>query len=290
LSELRRRHVVKNALLYIVTSWLLLQAADILFPALRIEGWAFPLLLGLLLLFFVPALIFSWVYEMTPTGLKLEKDVEHHSPEMISSGIKINKVIAVLLVIAISVVVFDRLLPETVLPVSARAGEAQQVPEGLTMAPSLADVTPLPAVRSVAVLSFIDLSDGPGSESFGDSIAEQVLNLLAHTDELQVSSRSSAFVYKGRRINARQIGQLLNVANIVEGSVHFFDGQVRVTAELIDTSSDRILWSGTYDRPMLNVLDVQAEIAAEIVCSVKAVLLTDEPRAKVSCSKSLFPS
>jgi TolB-like protein len=282
LSELRRRHVVKNALLYVVTSWLLLQAGDLLFPALQVEAWAFPLLLSLLLLFFVPALIFSWVYEMTPAGLKLEKDVEHDSPEMISSGIKINKVIAVLLVIAIGVVVVDRLVPETVVFDLGRGGAADPARVGLAAVPPVADEMPLPTDRSIAVLSFMDLSNGPGAESLGDGIAEQVLNLLAKKDELQVTSRSSAFAYKGQRANMRQMRQALNVANILEGSVHYFDGHVRITAELIDTKSDRVLWSETYDRSMIDVLVVQQEIAAEIARAVAAALLTGGPQAKVS--------
>lgn len=271
--------------MYVVTSWLLLQAADVIFPVLRAEEWAFPLLLGLLVLFFVPALIFSWVYEMTPSGLKLEKDVEHDSLEMISSGLKINKVVAVLLVIAISTVALDRLLPETAALDNGREGGADHILDSLAKSPSGTDGPPRPADRTIAVLSFINVSDGPGAESFGDSIAEQILNLLVHVDELRVTSRSSAFAFKDLKVSTQQIGQSLNVAYVLEGSVHFFDGQIRITAELIDTSSDQIVWSEVYDRPLVNVLVVQQEIGVEIVCAVKAVLLTSEPLAKVSCSK-----
>ena len=283
LSELRRRHVVKTALLYLATSWLLLQTADLLFPALRIEHWAFPLLLGLLLLFFVPALIFSWVYEMTPAGLKLEKDVDHSSVEMITSGIKINKVIAVLLVIAIGTVAVDRLVPETVARANGGADGADQSLDSLANGPTVTVGPPLPTDLSIAVLSFINVSDGPGAESFGDSIAEQVMNLLADIKDLRVTSRSSAFAYRDEELNARQMGQALNVANILEGSFHYFDDQVRITAELIDTRSDRILWSAAYDRPLANVLVVQDEIAAKIVDAVKETLLTGSLLAEVTC-------
>ena len=271
--------------MYVVTSWLLLQAADVIFPVLRAEDWAFPLLLGLLVLFFVPALIFSWVYEMTPSGLKLEKDVEHDSLEMISSGIKINKVIAVLLVIAISAVALDRFVPETAALDNGREGRANHILDSLAKPPSGADGPPRPADRSIAVLSFINVSDGPGAESFGDSIAEQILNLLVQIDELRVTSRSSAFALKDQKVSARQMGLSLNAAYVLEGSVHYFDGQIRITAELIDTSSDRILWSEVLNRPLVDILVVQEEIAAEIVCGVKATLLTGGPLAIVSCSK-----
>jgi hypothetical protein len=130
MSELRRRNVVKNALLYLATSWLLLQTAELLFPALRIETWAFPMLIGLLTLFFFPALIFSWVYELTADGLKLEKEIdksaqgEDGSQDKIASGIKIDRVIVVLLIVAIAAVAFDRLVPETMAVNLGDEGEA----------------------------------------------------------------------------------------------------------------------------------------------------------------------
>ena len=283
MSELRRRHVVKNALLYLATSWLLLQTADILFPFLRVEVWALPLLIGLLTLFFVPAMIFSWVYEMTPEGLKLEKQVEHDSPQMIASGIKIQKVVIVLLVLTIVIVVLDRLVPETSAIDIGSEGGAGKNSDGVASAQSVTEGPPVPADRSIAILSFINVSYEPVNESFGDSISEQVLNLLARTHELQVTSRTSAFTYKDKNLTTRQLGQALNVANLLEGSVHYFDDQVRITTQLINTSSDRILWSETYDKPLLSVLVVQDQIAAEIVAAIKATLLTDGLLHELTC-------
>lgn len=279
MSELRRRHVVKNALLYLATSWLLLQTADVLFPALRIESWAFPLLIGLLTLFFVPALIFSWIYEMTPEGLNLEKNVEEHgSQEKTTSGIKIDKVVAVLLVIAIAAVVVDRLVPESVAPsLGLKAAADRKPPDGPAPAQSVAEV------GSIAVLSFINVGDEPGAESFGDGISEQVLTLLAHTHELKVTSRSSSFALTGQNLNTHQLGDALDVANLVEGSVHYFDGQIRITAQLVDTACDRILWSETYDSPLINELIVQGHIAAEIAAAVKTTLLAGGLVSEVTC-------
>ena len=108
-EELKRRNVVKVAVLYLIASWLLLQVTDVLSSLLSVPEWAGSLVVMLLILGFFPTLIFSWVYEMTPEGLKREKDVDHDSAEMIASGIKINKVIAVLLALAIVVVGLDRL-------------------------------------------------------------------------------------------------------------------------------------------------------------------------------------
>jgi TolB-like protein len=229
------------------------------------------------MLFFVPALIFSWVYEMTSEGLRPEREVEYNSPEMINSGLKINKVVAVLLVIAIATVAADRLLPESSAIVDGSEGAADKELNCLVSVQSMTEGEPVPADRSIAVLSFMNFSDEPGAESFGDSISEQVLIHLAHTKDLQVTSRSSAFAFKDQNLNTGQLRQALNVANLVEGSVHYSEGQIRITAQLIDTSSDRILWSETYDRPLVNVLILQGQIAAEIVKAVKTVLHTGEP-------------
>lgn len=291
MSELRRRNVVKNALLYLATSWLLLQTAEVLFPALRIETWAFPLLIGLLTLFFLPALIFSWVYELTPEGLKLEKEIdksaqdEDGSQDKIASGIKIDRVIVVLLMVAISAVAFDRLVPETMAVNLGDEGEAGgKSRDGLISAQSVHEGAPVPEDGSIAVLSFTTFGDEPGTESYGDSVSEQVLNLLAHTQDLKVRSRSSSFVFRGQNLSTLQLGQALDVANLVEGSVHYFDGQIRITAQLVDTASDRILWSETYDRPLANLLHVQSQIAAEIAAAVKKTLLTGA-QASLSCKQ-----
>lgn len=274
-QELRRRHVVKNALLYVVTSWLMLQAGDLLFPALNVQEWAFPLLLGLLLLFFVPALIFSWVYEMTPDGLKREKDVAHDSREMIASGIKINKVIAVLLMLAIVVVAVDRLLPESAVYLNASVcGEDTTLfgSEGALAEPTASG---RPPAKSVAVFPFINRSNDPGDEHFSASLAEQVSNLLARVPEFQVTSRTSLFASREQGAEVASLAHALNVAAILEGSVQHEDGQLRVTAQLIDARSDRLLWSGTYDRPLGQSFLAQDDIALAIVDGVKDTLVTE---------------
>ena len=274
LHELRRRHVVKNALLYVVTSWLILQAADVLFPALRIQDWAFPLLLGLLLLFFVPALIFSWVYEMTPEGLRREKDVDHGSLEMVASGVKINKVIAVLLTLAIVLVGLDRLFPASAASVGASACGEDRTSEASAGDPAGASGPARPPGRSIAVFPFVSRSGDARNEHFSASMTEQVLNLLARLPELQVTSRMSALATSDHGAGAAASESPLNVASILEGSVQHEDGQFRITARLIAAGSDRLLWSGTFDRPTGHVLLAQDEIAARIVDGVVAALLT----------------
>jgi TolB-like protein len=197
---------------------------------------------------------------------------------MIASGLKIYRVVAVLLVIAIATVAVDRFIPESPAIVDGSEGAAEEKLDCLVSVHSLAEVEPAPADGSIAVLAFINLSNEPVAESFGDSISEQVLVLLAHTNDLQVTSRSSAFAFKDQNLHTHQLRHELNVANIVEGSVHFSEGQIRITAQLIDTGSDRILWAETYDRPLVDVLILQGQIAAQITQAVQTTLHTAESK------------
>jgi len=119
LGELKRRNVIRMALLYIVAAWVLLQIADVLFDPLGLPAWTFRMVLGLLLLGFPLALIFAWVFEMTPEGLKRERDIDRSASVVAHTGRKMNTVIVVLLVVAIAGLVIDRLVPEGGQPASA---------------------------------------------------------------------------------------------------------------------------------------------------------------------------
>ena len=111
-EELKRRNVAKVAVLYIIAAWLLLQVTDVLSSLLTVPEWTGSLVVLLLLLGFFPVMIFSWVYEMTPEGLKKEKDIDRSQSITPVTGRKINTVIIVMLALAIAAVVVDRLIPE----------------------------------------------------------------------------------------------------------------------------------------------------------------------------------
>jgi len=109
-AELKRRNVFRVALLYIVAAWLLLQVADILFTQLGIPDWAFRFVFALLLICFPLVLVFSWIFELTPQGIKREQDIEAEASITVQTGRKINRATVVLLIIAILVVVADRFI------------------------------------------------------------------------------------------------------------------------------------------------------------------------------------
>src|SRR5205823_3464973 len=136
---------------------------------------------------------------------------------------------------------------------------------------------PSPPSDGVAVLPFVDLSPAKDQEYFCDGISEEILGALAKVERLRVVSRTSSFSFKGKRANAREIGEKLNVANVLEGSLRREGNRVRVTAELINTRSGFHLWTETYDRQVEGVFALEDEITRAIVDSLKIKLAVSLP-------------
>jgi len=256
-SELRRRNVIRVAILYFVSSWLLLQLTDVLTSLLPVPEWTGSLVFLLLLVGLAPALIFAWVYEMTPEGLRREKDVDRSRSITSTTGRKINVVIAALLVIAIGGMIVDRLVPERgTMPAATTAGVGS------------ANVDR----ASIAVLPFVDLSETGDQQYFTDGLTEELLNLLVRVDGLQVASRTSSFAYRGTSLGIPRIAETLGVAHILEGSVRKSGDRIRITAQLIEADTDRHLWSENFDRELTDIFSIQDEIGNAIVGALKAKL------------------
>jgi TolB-like protein/Tfp pilus assembly protein PilF len=168
-------------------------------------------------------------------------------------------------------------------------------PEPAPVPTAVAQTTPTPKTaepantaddKSIAVLPFIDMSQAKDQEYFSDGLAEELLNLLAKVPALQVTSRSSAFFYKGKDIKLAQVARELNVAHILEGSVRKSGNHLRITAQLIDARTDKHIWSETYDRSLDDIFAVQDEIAAAVVAELKVSLLGAAPKAKAADPKA----
>jgi len=252
IQELKRRNVIRVGVLYLVAAWLLLQLTDVLSSLLPVPESAGSLVILLLALGFFPVLIFAWVYEMTPEGLKREVDIDRSQSVTPDTGKKINTLIVVLLVLAIAGLVADRLIPESSVDTDVAAVDPVEAP--------------LPADdRSIAVLPFADLSQDQDQQYFTDGLSEELLNLLAHVDELRVASRTSSFAYRGSTLGIPEISRALNVGHILEGSVRKDGDRIRITAQLIEVGSDRHLWSENFDRELVDIFAIQDEIANAIV-------------------------
>ena len=262
-QELKRRNVIRVAILYMVSSWVLLQLTDVLASLLNAPDFAGSFVVLLLLLGFFPALIFAWVYEMTPEGLKREVDVDRTQSQTPETGKKINTVIVVLLVIAIGGLIVDRLIPESIV----------EVDDVLTESPD----APIDAL-SIAVLPFADLSPAGDQEYFSDGIAEEILNVLVRIEDLKVASRTTSWGFKGQEaLGIPFMAEKMNVRHVLEGSVRKSGDTVRITAQLIDADTDQHLWSETYDRTLTaeSVFEVQDDIAKSIVEQLGIIMDAD---------------
>ena len=276
-EELKRRNVAKVAVLYIVASWLILQIADVGVSLLGLPMWIGKAVFLLLALGFPLALIFSWVFEMTPHGIRREKDIDHSLSRTGETGRKINGVIVVLLVLAIVGLIADRLIPETaVLPTS----EIQQdIGTGERDGPDPSEQVAV-LERSIAVLPFENMSRDEANEPFTVGIHDDILTQISRIASLKVISRTSVMQYRdpGAARNLREIGKELGVATVLEGGVQRVGDRLRINVQLIDTRTDVHLWAETYDRQLTasNIFAIQSEIAMAISQALRATLTSDE--------------
>ncbi len=255
-AELKRRNVFRVGIAYVVLAWLLLQVGDTLAPALHLPEWINSALVFFLLLGFPLAIFFAWAFELTPEGLKLEKDVDRDESITPQTGRKLDRTIIVLLVAALGYFIWQSQAPSLPEPVETVAGQA-----------------------SIAVLPFQNMSSDAEQEFFSDGLTEELLNLLAKIPELRVTSRTSAFYYKGKDFRLADVGRDLNVGHILEGSVRKSGQKVRITAQLIEVATDAHLWSETWDRDLDDVFAIQDEIAKKVVDEMRVQLLGALPHA-----------
>jgi TolB-like protein/Tfp pilus assembly protein PilF len=244
IDELKRRNVIKVAFAYAIVAWLIAQITELAFDSFGTPDWAIKTVLFLLMIGFPLALFFAWAFELTPDGLKREKDINPSESIAPQTGRKLDYSIVAVLVLALAYFAADKFLLDP----------TRDVEELQTT-----------ANKSIAVLPFVNMSSDPEQEYFSDGIAEELLNLLSKVPGLRVSARTSSFQFKGENLDVIKIGRQLNSSLILEGSVRKSGTQVRITAQLIDAGSGFHLWSETYDREIEDVFAVQDEISAAIV-------------------------
>jgi len=262
-TELKRRNVFRVAVAYVITAWLLLQVADVFINNIGAPAWLFQAIVFLLALGFPIVMIFSWVFEITPEGIRREKDIERTDSIVTQTARKLDRAIIIVLVMAVAYFIWESRFSERPEPTPAQT--AADVGERISIAEQ-------PVEPSIAVLPFTDMSPDKDQEYFSDGIAEELLNLLVRVDGLKVASRTSSFAYKGENPNIAEIASELKVDHVLEGSVRKAQNRVRITAQLIDAATDRHLWSDTYDRELEDIFGIQDEIANAIVDALRAEL------------------
>ena len=273
-TELKRRNVFRVGLAYILMAWILLQIADVLFPALSLPEWTTRFIAALLILGFPLAIFFAWAFELTPDGIKRESAVDRIQSITPQTGRKLDFVIIGVLVAGIGILLLDKFVLQD--QKSVDTAQSEVAGEGDSEQKSSSKV-PGPSPTSIAVLPFADMSPEGDSEYFADGLSEELLNVLAKLKSFQVIGRTSSFAFKGKDDDLRTIGQKLNVANILEGSVRKSGNQIRVTAQLVSVSDGFHLWSASYDRELNDIFAIQDEIATEVAKALRVTLIGNNP-------------
>jgi TolB-like protein/lipoprotein NlpI len=275
-NELKRRNVFRAGAAYVVTSWLVIQVAETLFPVFGLGNQAIRIVVICLAIGFLPAIVLSWAFDLTPRGLIPEAEIVRESPGVRKRGRQLDRLIIIVLVLALTYFAVDKFI----ITGQREAARLEQAARQVTQAPqSGRDEARLInyGEKSIVVLPFVNMSSDQEQEYFSDGISEELLNLLARIPDLKVISRSSAFSYKGKDIKLSQVAKELDVNHILEGSVRRSGDQIRIAAQLIDGRTDTQIWSETFDRPWKDIFAIQDDVAAAVVDRLK-ITLVDEPR------------
>ena len=282
-AELRRRNVIRMAGLYVVGAWLVVQVGETLLPIFETPPWVLKTLVTLLVIGFVPTLVFSWLYELTPEGLQRDRGRDTINPQSVETAKRLDQMTLLALVAVVALVAADRYWPRA--EAERVATKAEVGPES-TLVPSESAEGKAPATKvdsdpasdpssdakSIAVLPFVNMSADPDQVYFSDGIAEELLNALVKLPDLKVAGRTSSFAYRDKTGDLREIGRALNVNHILEGSVRKQGARIRITAQLVTAEDGFHLWSETYDREAGDIFALQDEITAEIVQALKVQL------------------
>src|SRR6059058_4566068 len=262
--ELKRRNVIRMAGLYLVGAWLVVQVAGTVLPMFGAPEWLPRTIVVLLAIGFVPAVIFSWVFELTPEGLKRDEDVAPEQSITPQTGRRMDRMIIVVLVLALGYFGFDKfvLTPrrEAALVASAVPNESKSVINA----------------KSIAVLPFENLSSDKENAYFAEGIQDEILTRLSKIADLKVISRTSTQNYKSAPKNLPEIAKQLGVAHILEGSVQKSADAVRVNVQLIKAANDSHLWSDTFDRKLNDIFSVESEVSKTIAEHLRAKLTGQE--------------
>ena len=253
-AELQRRNVIRVAITYIVAAWVLLQVMELASDAFGAPEWVLKMFIVALALGFVPTVIFSWVFELTPEGLKRESKVTPEESVTAHTAKRLNIAVIVLLGAVLVLYIVDRART----PATGTVPAAQVSPVG--------DAT---AIDSIAVLPFDDFSPNRDQLHLAEGLADTLLHMLAQVQGLRVSARTSSFSFRGTGADIAEIGRELGVGAVLEGSVQRSGDTLRIIAQLIRVSDQSHLWSKTFDRPTGDIFAVQDEIANAVVAALK---------------------
>lgn len=250
-DELKRRNVIKATMAYIVVAWVLVQVLTIILPVFQAPSWVLKTLMILMAIGLPIWMIFSWVYEVTPQGLKKTEDVSTDESTTQTTNKRLNVIILILLLIAIGVNFID-----------TNNTDDLQVAKDLTESRE----------NSIAVLPFLDMSPLKDQEYYSDGIAIEILNTLCKFKKLKVVGRTSSFAFKNQQEDIKSIGKKLNVKNVLEGSVQKQRNKILISVRLTDAENGFTVFSESYNDDLENIFDLQSSIATDIAQMIESEL------------------
>ncbi len=256
--ELKRRNVFRVAAAYLVVGWLLTEVSTTILPTLGAPDWTSRAVILIFAFGFIPAVALSWVYELTPDGIKREHEVVRDESITRTTAKKLDYV--TICAVIVGIIFFGTF--------SAR----QTATETGVAQPIVSDAVPINDA-SVAVLPFVNMSNDKDNEYFSDGLTETLLHMLAQVPDLKVAARTSSFSFKGGNRTIREIAQSLQVAHVLEGSVQRAGDRVRITAQLIRADDGFHVWSENYDRTLDDIFAIQDEIAIKVGGALTVSLL-----------------
>ncbi|HET7065165.1 MAG TPA: tetratricopeptide repeat protein [Rudaea sp.] len=287
-AELRRRNVFKAAAAYLALGWVVTQVTSTVAPLLHLPEWIAPVVVWIGVIGFPFVIMFSWIYELTPEGLKRESEVDRSASITHVTSRRLDYITISLLVLAIGLFAFDRFVPRRVEPPAAsREAQAPAVPSAST--PSAASAAPAAPAKSIAVLPFENLSEDKANAYFATGMQDEILTRLASIRDLKVISRTSMLKYQSHPEDLKTVGAQLGVASVLEGSVQRAGEQVHINLQLIDARNDTHLWAQSYDREIKDIFAVERDIAQSVADALKAQLMPAEA-ARVAATPTQNPA
>jgi TolB-like protein len=272
-AELKRRNVFRMAGLYLVGAWLVVQVAETLLPAFDVPGWVLRAIILVLAIGFVPALVFSWIYELTPEGLKRDEQVDRTQSIAPQTARRMDRLLALGLVAVVAIVAADRYWPRDGRAAEIAADAGRDAGQDASAAPAAGAKREL-----VAVLPFRNRSPRPEDAYFAEGVHDDLLTQLSRIGGLKVISRTSMMRYADSKLTVPQIAAELGAAVVLEGAVQRAGEQVRINVQLIDGLSDVQLWGENYDRELSteSIFAIQADIARAVSSALEVVLSPEQ--------------
>ena len=264
-AELRRRNVFRVAAAYVVVGWLLTEVLTTLLPAFGAPDWMSRAVMLIFALGFLPTIVLSWVYEITPEGIRKDHEVDREAAVRAPRSFKLE-------LLVIGTVIVGVILISVV-------GSRTDIAMTATNAPVVDDA-------SVAVLPFVNLSGSNDNQYFSDGLTETLLHMLTQYADLKVAARTSSFAFRDSNLTIKDIARALEVAHVLEGSVQRSGDRVRITAQLIRASDGFHVWSSNFDRTVEDIFAIQDEIAAEVGSALSLSLLGDAGTSRVAATST----